>query len=135
VRLRPGSTSKELKALGSLIANLTEQVAALVAGVRPAPTHSKRRPESSPSPNGATKHPTKRITRIDPIQLDEDFANNESSDAMAEEVGDSLSMEDMEEMEPANTRSRSSSPSLVNAISMEGSQASEMNTQSGSQES
>jgi hypothetical protein len=130
------STSNKFMTLSSMIENLTEQVATLVAFAQPAPTHSKRRPESSPSPNGAMKHPTKRISRIQPLQLDEDFADsNEFSDAIVEDFEESTSVEDMEDVEPGTTQSRSSSPNLVNSISMEGSEAGEMNTQPGSQES
>jgi hypothetical protein len=132
------STSKEIKALSALlttlIATLTAEVTALAALVRPEPTllNSKRGPESSPSPNGATKHPTKRKTRLDPIQLDGDFAKNDVDEAITEDDGDSQSMEGME---PAYPQSRSNSPSFENAISMEGSEAGEKNTQPGSQES
>jgi hypothetical protein len=113
------TTSTEMRLLFELIANLTVQVTALVAQGRPAlttlnettddtvrPPPSKRGPESSPSPNGATKHPPKRKSRPAPIQLDGDFANNEVA---TEEDGESQSMDGME---LAHTQSRSSSPIL-----------------------
>jgi hypothetical protein len=128
------STSKDMKTLGELIASLTEQVAALV--VQLAPTHSnktidntarpllhnKRGLESSPSPNGATKHPNKRKTRLAPVQLDGDFADD----------GDSQSMDDAEDQ--SYGQSRSNSPDLGAEIS-EGSEDGGMHTQPGSQES
>jgi hypothetical protein len=109
------SISKEIKALGALIATLTAEVTALVALVRPEPTplNSKRGPESSPSPNGATKHPTKRKARPDPIQLDGDTAKNDVYEAITEDDGDSQSMEGME---PVYPQSRSNSPGFDNAI-------------------
>jgi hypothetical protein len=109
------STSKEIKALGGLIATLTAKVTALVALVRVEPTrlNSKRGPESSPSPNGATKHPTKRKARPDPIQLDGDFAKNDVYKAITEDDGDSQSMEGLE---PAYPQSRSNSPGFDSAI-------------------
>jgi hypothetical protein len=109
------STSKEIKALGALIATLTaEVIGALGALVRPEPTHlnSKRGPESSPSPNGATKHPTKRKTRPDPIQLD-NFAKNDVYEAITEDDGDNQSMEGME---PAYYQNRSNSSGFESAI-------------------
>ena len=133
------STSKDIQALGAMITALTAQVAALIVCVQPAPkpsTHSKRGLESSPSPNGATKHSSKRKSRVgpDPVQLDADFAHNEVHEAISEDDdGDSASMEGVEDQ--AYTQSRSNSPGFDTAISMEGSEAGELNTQPGSQES
>jgi hypothetical protein len=109
------STSKEIKALGALIETLTAEVIARGALVRPEPIplNSKRGPESSPSPNGATKHPTKRKTCPDPIQLDGDFAKNDVYEAITEDDGDTQSMEDME---PVYSQSRSNSPGFESAI-------------------
>jgi hypothetical protein len=56
--------------------------------------HSKRGPESSPSPNnGATKHLNKRISRPEPKQLDGDFEDDEVHAAITEDDGDSQSKE------------------------------------------
>jgi hypothetical protein len=96
--------------------------------------HSKRGLESSPSPNnGATKHLNKRISRPEPKQLDGDFEDDEIHAAITEDDEDSQGMEGMEQ---TYTQSRSNSPSFETAnSSMEGSEAGEMNTQPGSQES
>jgi hypothetical protein len=89
------STDRSIQELSVLIATLTTNMATqrttdmneLRALVRLNPTPSsettvttvaeipnKRRPESSPSPNGVTTHQTKRISRPEPTQLDEAFA-------------------------------------------------------------
>jgi hypothetical protein len=110
------STSKEIKALGALIATLTAEVTALDLLVRPepAPLNSKRGPESSPSPNATTKHPTKRKTCPDPIQLDGEFAKNDVYEVITEDDGGS---QRMEAMEPVYPQSRSNSPGFENRIS------------------
>jgi hypothetical protein len=134
------STSKEIKELGKLIAILTEQVVTLLNRSQPQNETtdnterifaSKRRPESTPSPSGATKHVVKRKPRLEPIQLDEDFANNEVHKTITEDDEDSQ----MDDTEPTYTDSRSSSPSFSIANNTEGSEAGGMNTQPGSQES
>jgi hypothetical protein len=136
------NTAKEIKTLRVKIETLSEQLAEFMSFVRQESNvvvdntaktlHSKRGPESSPSPNGPTKHPPKRISRPAPIQLETEFGSDEEDDAINEEEGDSSNMEDMEQ---SYTQSRSSSPSYENAKSREGSEAGEMNTQPGSQES
>jgi hypothetical protein len=59
------------------------------------------------------KHPTKRKTHPDPIQLDGDFAKNDVYEAITEDDGDTQSMEDME---PVYSQSRSNSPGFESAI-------------------
>jgi hypothetical protein len=141
ITTRMESTSKEeMQRLSGLIANLIlivqpESTASTeVTDDTAQAFHSKRGPESSPSPNnGAMKHLNKRISRPEPKQLDGDFEDDEVHAAITEDDGDSQSMEGMD---PTYTQSRSNSPNFETAnSSMEGSEAGEMNTQPGSQES
>jgi hypothetical protein len=139
------SSSAEIKALGVLIADLTSQIAALTTFVRPNPKlsnettvntvrdfPSKRRPVSSPSPNGAAKPQTKRASRPEPRQLYDEEGDDLALDAWAfEDEGDMLT----DAMDATFNQSRCNSPSLETEITMEGSKTGAITTQSGSYES
>jgi hypothetical protein len=145
------SSSAEIKALGVLIADLnvqmTSQIVALTASVRPNPTHSyettvntvrdfpgKRRPESSPTSNGAAKPQTKRATRPEPKRLyGEGLALDEVNGETWEFEDEGSLLSDA--MDPAYNQSRCNSPSIETEISMEGSEVGGMTTQPGSYES
>jgi hypothetical protein len=92
---------------------------------------SKRRPVSSPSPNGSTKPHTKRAFRPEPKRLYDEEGDNLALDAWEfEDEGDLL----IDAMDATFNQSRYNSPSLETEITTEGSKTGAMTTQSGSYE-